>query len=220
MKYRHRYVDGSSVGLPVGKVVCVGRNYSEHVHELRNPMPETPLLFMKPSTALVSLEEPIHLPVGRGCCQHEIELAVLIGQQLSRVEPRVVYGAVAGFAIALDLTLRELQTKLKARQQPWEMAKAFDGACPISPFVRPEAPLDPQNMDFSLTVDGQVRQRGNTRQMMWGIADLVAYISDYFTLLPGDVVLTGTPAGVAELNPGEHLQLNLADRYCFETAIV
>jgi len=210
MTYQHRYLDGSPSALPVGKVVCVGRNYLEHIKELNNPVPETPILFMKPSTALVELNEPLRLPAGQGACHHEVELAVLIGQPLRQTDPALARRAVAGYAVALDLTLRELQDELKRQGHPWERAKAFDGSCPISPFLQPGELADPQDCDLSLSVNGELRQRGNTRQMITGVFDLIALMSRYFTLLPGDVALTGTPAGVAALHAGDQLALGLA----------
>lgn len=210
MAYRHRYLDGDPLDLSVGKVVCIGRNYLEHIRELNNAVPETPILFMKPATALLDLDEPIRLPVGRGECHHEVELAVLIGRELRDADPETARPAVAGYGIALDLTLRDLQNELKKKGHPWEVAKAFDGSCPLSPFLKPEALADPQATDLALRVNGELRQQGNTRQMMIGIFELLAYISTHFTLQPGDVVLTGTPAGVGPLQPGDRLILNLA----------
>jgi 2-keto-4-pentenoate hydratase/2-oxohepta-3-ene-1,7-dioic acid hydratase in catechol pathway len=216
--YRHRDRDDHDLALPVGKVVCVGRNYLEHVHELRNPVPEKPVLFMKPATALVSLDALLHLPADQGRCHHEVELAVLIGRRLQQADAQTARTAVAGYALALDLTLRDLQDQLKSKGLPWERAKAFDGACPISGFIPPEQLADPQNTPLTLTVNGVLRQRGNTGQMMVGIFDLLAHISENFTLLPGDVVLTGTPAGVGELKAGDRLEMTLAD-YRFQARI-
>jgi 2-keto-4-pentenoate hydratase/2-oxohepta-3-ene-1,7-dioic acid hydratase in catechol pathway len=209
--YRHRNEEGGDIALPVGKVVCVGRNYLDHIQELRNAVPETPVLFMKPGTALTALEEPLHLPSGRGRCHHEVELAVLIGHRLRRADPAAVRGAVAGYGVALDLTLRDVQDQLKAKGLPWERAKAFDGACPLSRFIAPGRLPDPQHIPLALSVNDTLRQQGDTAQMMIGIFDLIAHISQSFTLLPGDVVLTGTPAGVGELRAGDRLRLALGD---------
>lgn len=210
MAYQHRYLDGSVSALAPGKAVCIGRNYLEHIHELNNAVPETPILFIKPATAFVPLDEPITLPKGRGSCHHEVELAVLIGSKLKNVEHGAARQAVVGYGIALDLTLRDLQTTLKQKGHPWETAKAFDGSCPLSAFLKPEAVPDPQAIDLSLRINGKLRQQGNTRQMLLGIFALIAHISTHFTLLPGDIVLTGTPAGVGPLESGDTLQLDLA----------
>ncbi|NJN45516.1 MAG: fumarylacetoacetate hydrolase family protein [Candidatus Competibacteraceae bacterium] len=209
--YRHRDLDNQDIALPVGKVVCVGRNYLDHIQELRNAVPVTPVLFMKPSTALVSLDIPLQLPINRGRCHHELELAVLIGHRLQHADAQTARTAIAGYALALDLTLRDLQDELKSKGLPWERAKAFDGACPISDCIPPNQLVDPQNVELTLKVNDSIRQQGNTGQMMLGIFDLLAHISESFTLLPGDVVLTGTPAGVGELNAGDCLEMSLGD---------
>jgi 2-keto-4-pentenoate hydratase/2-oxohepta-3-ene-1,7-dioic acid hydratase in catechol pathway len=208
--YQHQDREGRLLDLPVGKVVCVGRNYLEHIHELHNAIPETPILFMKPATALVGLEQPIRLPTGRGECHHEIELAVLVGRELREADAATAQRAVAGYGVALDLTLRDLQNELKKKGHPWEIAKAFDGSCPMSPFLPPEALPDPQAAELALRVNGELRQQGNTRLMMVEIFELMAYISTHFTLQPGDIVLTGTPAGVGSLRSGDALVLRLA----------
>lgn len=218
MIYQHHYLDGSPLDLPVGKVVCIGRNYLDHIRELNNPVPETPILFIKPTTALVALDQPIHLPQGRGECHHEVELAVLVGQLLQNAEAETARQAVAGYGVALDLTLRDVQNELKKKGHPWETAKAFDGSCPLSPFLKPEALPHPQATDLRLRVNGEMRQQGNTQQMMVGIFELMAYMSTHFSLQPGDVVLTGTPAGVGPLASGDALILNL-DRYEFSTRV-
>ena len=210
MTYQHRDLAGGPLNLPVGKVVCVGRNYLEHIRELNNAVPEAPILFMKPATALVGLDQPIQLPQGRGECQHEIELAVLIGRELRQADAATARQVVAGYGVALDLTLRDLQNELKKKGHPWEIAKAFDGSCPLSPVLPPEALPDPQNSELALRVNGALRQQGNTRMMRVGIFELMAYISTHFTLRPGDVVLTGTPAGVGPLRSGDVLVLSLA----------
>ena len=219
MRYRHVFLDASPIDLNPGKVVCIGRNYLEHIRELNNPIPERPVLFIKPSTALVDLDTPLQLPSERGSCHHEIELAVLIGATLCQADAEAARPAVAGYALALDLTLRDLQTELKNKGQPWEMAKAFDGSCPITPFLKPEALSNPRNVDLALIVNGQLRQQGNTAQMMRGVFELLALCSQHFTLLPGDVVLTGTPAGVGPLQAGDSLELILAGRHRFQARI-
>ncbi|CDI01350.1 conserved hypothetical protein [Candidatus Competibacter denitrificans Run_A_D11] len=213
MPYQHRSMDGSPLGLPPGKVVCIGRNYLEHIRELGNAVPETPILFIKPATSLVQLADPIQLPTGRGSCHHEVELAVLVGRKLQNVDASTARQAVSGYGIALDLTLRDLQNELKKKGHPWELAKAFDGSCPLSPFLSPTGLPDPQAINLTLYINGELRQEGNTGQMMLGIFDLMAHISNHFTLLPGDVVLTGTPAGVGPLQSGDQLILGLAEHH-------
>lgn len=219
MDYRHRFVDGSAIDWPLGKVVCIGRNYLDHIRELGNAVPEAPLLFIKPATAVVGLDAPLRLPAGLGECHHELELAVLIGARLSGSDVAQARAAVAGYGLALDLTLRDVQAKLKAAGQPWERAKAFDGACPLSPFVPPTALADPEATEIELRINGERRQHGSTAQMMHPVFALIAHMSGVFTLLPGDVVLTGTPAGVGPLASGDALELRLAGRFTFTASV-
>lgn len=211
MNYQHRFVDGAPCALPVGKVVCVGRNYAEHAKELNNPVPAEPILFIKPRTAVVAMESPVHVPRGHGACHFETELAVLVGAPLKDADEARVRAAVAGIGLALDLTLRELQDGLKAKGLPWEKAKAFDGACPLSAFVAPAAVPDLADVRIRLLVNGEARQDGNSADMLTPVLPLLAYMSRYFTLEPGDVVLTGTPKGVGPLTAGDRLRVVLGD---------
>jgi len=210
MSYQHRFVDGTSADLPVGKVVCVGRNYAEHAKELNNPIPTEPLLFIKPSTAITPLAEPIVLSSSRGPVHYETEIALLIGTRLSGdVSEAEACQAIAGVGLALDLTLRELQDQLKAKGHPWERAKAFDGACPLSLFVPVASVPALDALSLELQINGTLRQQGSAEQMITPISRLLQQIAEVFTLLPGDVVITGTPAGVGVLQAGDQLQATI-----------
>lgn len=217
--YRHLDEQGQPLPYPTGKVVCVGRSYRDHVSELNNPLPEQPLFFIKPATSLVSLAQPLVLPKGLGAVHHEVEVALLIGHPLCNAAAEDALAAIVGVGLALDLTLRDLQNTLKAQGHPWERAKAFDGSCPISGFVKPESLGDLKALDFSLTVNGQLRQSGNTSLMMWSIAELLAQMSQCFTLTAGDIVLTGTPKGVSELVAHDSLELVLSGQHRFHGQI-
>ena len=219
MKYEHKYLDGSSCPYPPGKVVCVGRNYFEHIKELNNAVPDEPILFMKPSTSLRTLEDGIELPDYSQNCHNETELAILFGKEVRKADASAVEDAIDSYAIALDLTLRDIQQKLKDNGYPWEAAKAFDGACPISPFIKKGGIADPQDTMLKLTVNGEVRQQESTKLMITKILDLIVYASQRFTFLPGDIFLTGTPAGVAQLVSGDQLELELEDKYTFKTFV-
>ncbi|RRJ82487.1 fumarylacetoacetate hydrolase family protein [Aestuariirhabdus litorea] len=220
MKYQHQWYEGREIDLPVGKVVCVGRNYAAHALELNNPIPDTPILFIKPSTALVPLEESLSLPSQWGEVHYETELAILVGEPLSGAGPEQAVAAITGIGLALDLTLRDLQSELKSKGHPWERAKAFDGACPLSRFV-PVAELGAlDKLHFTLSINGEPRQSGDSGQMLTPIAALLAHASESFTLLPGDVVLTGTPAGVGVLQARDQLQLDLQSRARFSTRVM
>ncbi|MFS1524782.1 fumarylacetoacetate hydrolase family protein [Microbulbifer sp. 2304DJ12-6] len=209
--YQHQFNCGHPAPFPLGKIVCVGRNYASHAAELNNPVPEEPLLFIKPATAAVDIRRPIHLPVGRGSCHFEGELALLIGRRLRGANTAEVPPALAGLGLGLDLTLRTLQAQLKKAGHPWEKAKGFDHSCPLSPFVRLDSLPDWDALNYALWLNGELRQRGMTRQMLTPILDLVAYISNHFTLEPGDVVLTGTPSGVGELHRGDKITMQLQE---------
>lgn len=219
MSYQHRSADASVIDLPVGKVVCVGRNYAEHARELNNPVPSEPILFIKPSTSLVPLESPFDIPSGRGAVHFETELAVLIGQPLSQADEQTALGAIAGVGVGLDLTLREVQDQLKQKGHPWEKSKAFDGACPVSAFLSPANVSDLTDVQIRLSVNGQVRQDGNTAQMLTPVLKLLVYISQWFTLQPGDLVMTGTPAGVGPVQPGDELRVELVDLLRVDTRV-
>lgn len=211
MSYQHRFTDKSNCEYPIGKVVCVGRNYADHAKELNNPIPDQPILFIKPQTALSAFEEAISTPVNRGECHHELELAVLIGEPLTQVSDSQAAMAISGVGLALDLTLRELQTSLKEKKHPWERAKAFDGACPVSAFINPKG-VDLTQLSLELVINDELRQQGTTADMLFPVNTLISEISESFTLLPGDIVLTGTPAGVGALKPEDKLQARLLDK--------
>lgn len=209
MTYQHRFFDQGPCFLPVGKAVCVGRNYADHAKELGNDVPETPILFMKPNTAFCDLEKGFSIPTHLGECHFETELTVLIGERLSKASLTECKLAIAGLGIGLDLTLRDVQNKLKEKKQPWEFAKAFDNAAPLSPFLRAHQFHDLENIHFSLIIDGKTRQVGDSGDMLTPILPLLSYISRHFTLLPGDIVMTGTPKGVGPLHSGEQLQVTI-----------
>ena len=159
MNYQHQYVDGTTVHFPLGKVVCIGRNYAEHAAELNNPVPTEPLLFIKPGSCVVPLEGGFVIPEDRGSVHYEAEIAVLIGKPLSKKpDAEEVRDAISGFAPALDLTLRDVQTKLKEKGYPWEIAKSFDGACVLAPFVPGDAIEDLADIGIRLVINGETRQ--------------------------------------------------------------
>ena len=220
MIYQHHWADGERIDLPVGKAVCAGLNYALHVKEMNSQAPEEePVLFIKPATAMRSLQQPVVIPGDRGSVHHELEIAVLIGQTLCQADETLAREAISGVGVALDLTLRELQTQLKKAGRPWEKSKAFDGSCPISRFV-PVWQCPPLNrLDIQLRVNGQCRQQGNSRDMLFPIPRLLVEISRYFTLQPGDIVLTGTPEGVGPLVSGDALSLSLGELLTVDTCV-
>lgn len=219
-EYRHRWIDGTPMDLAVGKIVCVGRNYAEHAREMGNDVPEQPLLFMKGANALCSLHEPVPLPQGQGSVHHEVEMVVMIGERLQRENDleKIRY-AIAAYGIGLDLTLRDLQSTLKQKGHPWERAKSFDGAAPVSGFIEARGVSVRQNLDISLEINGAMRQRGHTGQMLFPTFELIAHISQTFTLAPGDLIFTGTPAGVGPLQRGDQLVARLGNILQVSTSV-
>lgn len=218
MKYQHT-LNGQTLDLPLGKVVCVGRNYADHARELNNPVPTSPILFIKPATAVVPFAGNLNIPKTQGECHHELEMSVLIGKPLQAATEAEVKDAILGFGLGLDLTLRDLQSRLKEKSHPWEIAKSFDGACPLSEFMAAAEVREPQNTALSLSVNGSVRQQGNTSDMITPLYQLIAFMSQHFSLRPGDVILTGTPAGVAALNVGDQLRAELGNGFSCEATI-
>lgn len=211
--YQHHDWQGALLDYPVGKVVCVGSNYAKHIKEMGSATPTEPVLFIKPATALCDIRQPLSIPQGLGAVHHEVELAILIGSTLRQASEKHVAGAIAGYGIALDLTLRDLQAAYKKAGQPWEKAKAFDNSCPISGFIPGSAfDEDPQDVELMLKVNGEVRQQGSTSDMIHPILPLIAYMSQFFTLREGDIVITGTPEGVGPMASGDRLELSLGKR--------
>lgn len=221
MSYQHQYIDGTRVHYALGKVVCVGRNYAEHAAELNNPVPTEPLLFIKPGSCAVSIEGGFKIPQGRGAVHYEAEIAVLIGKPLSpNPSDEEVLDAISGFAPALDLTLRDVQSRLKEKGLPWEIAKSFDGACVLAPFVSSDRVADLTDLRIRLTLNGEVRQDGSSAAMLNPIVPLIRHMAGHFSLLPGDVILTGTPAGVGPLQAGDELVLELPGLSRFESRVL
>jgi 2-keto-4-pentenoate hydratase/2-oxohepta-3-ene-1,7-dioic acid hydratase in catechol pathway len=204
-------LEGQPFAAATGKIVCVGRNYAEHAKELNNPVPSAPILFIKPADAAVAMSPAFAVPADRGSVHHELEIAVLIGERLANASEAEVARAIAGVGLGLDLTLRDVQAGLKDKGHPWEIAKAFDGACPLSEFVSPLNVSDWGNIELQLQRNGQLQQRGNSGDMLFPVLPLIAHMSRIFTLNAGDVIMTGTPAGVGPLQSGDELQASLAD---------
>lgn len=183
------------------KVIGVGRNYAGHAAERGVEVPEQPVIFLKPATAVVGPEAAVAIPPEAGEVHHEAELAVVIGRVARRVEAEDAAPYILGYTAANDVTARDLQR----RDGQWARAKGFDTFCPLGPAVETE--LDPSGLSISCLVNGEIRQQGTTTDMIFGVAELVAFISRVMTLLPGDVILTGTPAGVGPVRPGDHMEV-------------
>ncbi|MFE9428393.1 fumarylacetoacetate hydrolase family protein [Kitasatospora sp. NPDC006697] len=185
------------------KIVAVGRNYAAHAAELGNQVPDVPLTFFKPSTSVIGPTEAIAYPPFSSDVQHEAELAVVIGRMCREVPVDRVPEVVFGYTCANDVTARDVQQ----REGQWARAKGFDTACPLGPWI--ETGLDPADLAITCTVNGELRQTGRTSLMVRGVPELIAHISEAMTLLPGDVILTGTPAGVGPLHVGDEVAVSI-----------
>ncbi len=197
--------------IRVGKIICVGQNYMRHIEELNSIRSKDPLIFMKPSTAILPEGKEINLPDFSNDVHHETELALLIGKETKNISREQWKDQVSGVGVALDLTLRDLQNEAKKNGHPWTICKGFDGSCPISTFTPLEKIADIQKLNIQLFVNDTLRQDGFTGDMIWQIGELLAFISKIFTLEPGDIILTGTPEGVGKLNHGDHLRASISE---------
>ena len=202
--YQHHWKDGTPVHLPLGKIVCIGRNYAEHARELNNPVPDEPLLFIKPATSAVHITRPLDFPRNQGAVHFETELAVLIGRPLTNASASDAEAAILGYGLALDLTLRDVQSRLKEKGQPWERAKAFDGAAVCSDFVPLTGPLDA--LALTLHVDDELRQQGEVNLMLYLPEVILSSVQRTISLEDGDLILTGTPAGVGPVVAGQRFR--------------
>lgn len=193
------------------KIVCVGRSYADHARELGNAIPDRPVLFIKPPSALTALDDGIAWNAALGSCHYECELSLRIDRPLkAETDPLKALQAVGAVTLGLDLTLRDQQDDLKKKGQPWERAKAFDGSCILADWVDvQDAVSDWNDVHYTLQINEELRQKGDTSHLIFDIGYLLADISQAFTLEAGDVVMTGTPAGVAALQSGEQLKMTL-----------
>lgn len=192
----------------------------EHAKEMGSTTPSEPLLFMKPPTAFVREGNPIKIPKGCNELHHEVELAVVLSRKGSNIPAREAMDFVGGYTVALDMTARDLQAKAKSLGLPWTIAKGFDTSCAVGKFIPKEQVPDPYNLQLTCSVNNVLRQDGNTKDMIFQIPTLISYISGYFTLEPGDVILTGTPAGVAAVIDGDVITATLGDLVRIEFSVI
>lgn len=206
----HVVVAATGERIPVGKVVAAGRNYADHAAEMGMPVGRPPVFFFKPPTAVISRSDRVRIPIEAGSVHHEVELAAIVGAAGRAIPVERALDHVLGYAVALDLTLRDLQSAAKERGEPFSLAKGFDDAAPLSAVVARDEVGDGSGLEIRLAVNGQVRQRGNTSAMLRPVAELIAEASRFMTLERGDVLLTGTPAGVGPLVPGDRVEADIA----------
>ncbi len=190
----------------VGKVLCIGRNYAKHAAEMNAAVPAQPIIFLKPSTALIRSDEAIRLPSMTSNVHHEVELVAMIGLGGRDIPPQRSLDHVTAYAIGLDMTARDLQSEAKRKGKPWSVAKGFDTFAPLGELVPADKIGNPQELTLSLKVNGTVKQHGTAQDMIFPVAHLVSYCSKIFTLEHGDLLYTGTPEGVGPVVQGDRLE--------------
>jgi 2-keto-4-pentenoate hydratase/2-oxohepta-3-ene-1,7-dioic acid hydratase in catechol pathway len=195
------------------KIICIGRNYVDHAKEMNSPVPETPVIFMKPETALLPKNHPFHHPTFTKDLHFETELVVRINRVGKHIEERFAHKYYQEIGIGIDFTARDIQAELKGKGLPWERAKAWDHSAPLSQKFLPKSHFSSiQDIPFSLKINDQVVQQGNSKDMIFSIDKLISEISKFFTLKIGDLIFTGTPAGVAKVEIGDQLEAYIGDQ--------
>ncbi|HEX8529400.1 MAG TPA: fumarylacetoacetate hydrolase family protein [Cytophagales bacterium] len=193
------------------KIIAIGRNYAEHIKELQNERPDEPVVFLKPDTALLRDNAPFYYPDFSKDIHHEVEILLKISKEGKNIDPAFAHKYYDEIGIGIDFTARDLQQKCKTKGLPWEIAKAFNGSAPVSAFV-PKAGYDLSDLDFSLRINGEIRQQGNTKLMLFNFDTIIAYVSRFFTLKTGDIVFTGTPQGVGPVQVGDRLEASIGNK--------
>ncbi|MCA0362967.1 MAG: fumarylacetoacetate hydrolase family protein [Bacteroidetes bacterium] len=197
------------------KILAVGRNYVAHIAELNNEKPDQPVIFSKPETAILRNNEPFYYPDFTQDIHHEVEILLKISKMGKNIEEKFAHKYYEEIGLGIDFTARDIQTQLKNKGLPWDLAKGFNGSAPISEFI-PKEGYDMQNLNFSLDVNGERRQTGNTSLMLYSFDYLIAFISRYFTLKTGDIIYTGTPAGVGPVKIGDKLTGKIEEKMMFD----
>lgn len=200
-------VAGSSARFPVRRVFCVGRNYAAHAREMgKDPDREPPFFFMKPADAVVAAQGVIPYPPATNDLHHEVEMVVALGSGGADIEAQDALSLVWGYGVGLDLTRRDMQAVAKEMSRPWDLAKGFDASAPCSALSPVSATGHPTDARIWLEVNGAVKQSGTLNEMIWSVAEVISHLSRFVTLAPGDLIFSGTPAGVASLQPGDRVR--------------
>ncbi|OUR95577.1 2-hydroxyhepta-2,4-diene-1,7-dioate isomerase [Flavobacteriales bacterium 34_180_T64] len=201
------------------KLICIGRNYTEHIKELDNEKPTDPVVFLKPDTSLLLKKQPFFIPDFSEDIHHEVEILVKINRVGKHIDKKFAHKYYNEIGLGIDFTARDLQAQLKAKGLPWEKAKAFDGAAVVGNWLAKKEFSDVNNINFSLEKNGSIVQQGSTSHMLWKIDELIEYVSKYFTLKIGDIIFTGTPAGVGKVVANDKLNGFLEDKQLFSITI-
>ena len=187
------------------KIICIGRNYAKHIEELENEKPENPVIFLKPDSAILAKNQPFFIPPFSNDIHYEVEILVKINKVGKYIESKFAHKYYDEIGLGIDFTARDIQNDCKEKGLPWEKAKAFDGSAVVGSFLPKESLGDLNNLSFTLHKNDQLVQDGNTRAMLWKIDELIAYVSQFFTLKKGDILFTGTPAGVGKISENDVL---------------
>ena len=202
------------------KIICIGRNYADHIAELHNEVPAVPVIFLKPETALLQRGQPFFIPDFSQDIHHELELVLRVSKNGRHIDEQFAHTYFDAIGLGIDFTARDLQSELKKKGLPWELSKAFDGSAPISQTFRPAVEFaDLTNINFHLDVNGETRQTGNSGLMLHPFAKIISFVSKYFTLKMGDLIFTGTPAGVGPVRVGDQLTGHLEGEKLLELAV-
>jgi 2-keto-4-pentenoate hydratase/2-oxohepta-3-ene-1,7-dioic acid hydratase in catechol pathway len=198
--------------LTIGSVYCIGRNYRKHALELGNSIPDAPLVFLKPASSIIGSGGIINLPAQSHEIHHEVELVIAIGHKCRDISPEDAQRYIAGLGVGIDVTARDIQQQAKKDGHPWSVAKGFDTFAPVSSFTQLRDEIDLSALQLSLHVNDEMRQKGNTGEMIFGIDEIIAYLSSIFTLHPGDLVFTGTPEEVSEIQEKDTIRAELTGK--------
>jgi 2-keto-4-pentenoate hydratase/2-oxohepta-3-ene-1,7-dioic acid hydratase in catechol pathway len=203
-------IKNSTTEFIIGKIVCVGRNYAEHAKELGNEIPVKPVVFLKPASAVIYSGGKIIKPLFGNDLHHEVELVILIGRKVKDANEKDAEEAIAGYGLGLDMTLRDVQSKLKEKGSPWTIAKCFDTSAVLSDFVLKKNYRLTLNEEISLTVNGAIRQKEQLNKMIFNPVRIIEYISSLMTLEEGDLIFTGTPKGVSQVAAGDFIEAEIS----------
>lgn len=205
-------IPGLQPELTINTIFCIGRNYAEHAKELKNVVPDKPMVFLKPESAVIFDGASIILPGQSKEVHHEVELVAAIGKPGKNIPESEALSHIAGYGIGIDVTARDIQQVAKEKSHPWSVAKGFDTFAPLSRFIDSSAIPDPQELELKIEVNGETRQHGNTRNMIFPVKTLISYLSTIFTLNPGDLIFTGTPEGVSPIKAGDRIKATLGEQ--------
>lgn len=210
MKY-YQFNDKNNEKISIGKLVCLARTYKKHAKEMKSEVTGDPILFLKPASSVIYTGESVVIPDMSKCLHHEIELGVIISKKGKNIPKEKALDYVFGYCLCLDITARDIQSEAKKNGWPWSIAKGFDTFAPISNVVLKKDDINPNNLNLILKVNGETRQKSNTKNLVFSVEKIIEFISKIMTLEPGDLIMTGTPEGVGEIASGDVLEAKLGE---------